>query len=168
MCLYCISKVSDCFSKSCGISWFPAYALSIINKMHEELQRAITLTELAPSHFISNTNVHFVDINVFGKFDKIPSLPVQDIKFFQRKVQCVYIVWAKYLIVSAKAVVQVNFPAYALLYINKMHWESQRAITLTELVFSPFYSNTNFRLVDINVFAKFDEIPSLPVHKVTD
>ena len=61
---------------------FPAYALSIlyINEMHLELQRAITLTELAPSTFYSNTNVHLVDINVFAKFDEIPSLPVQDIK----------------------------------------------------------------------------------------
>ena len=23
VCLYCVSKVSDCFSKSCGTSWFP-------------------------------------------------------------------------------------------------------------------------------------------------
>ena len=51
-----------------------------INKMHYELQRAITLTELAPSPFYSNTNAHLVDINVFAKFDEIPSLPVQDIK----------------------------------------------------------------------------------------
>ena len=51
-----------------------------INKMHQELQRAITLTELAPSPFYSNTNVHLMDKNVFAKFDEIPSLPVQDIK----------------------------------------------------------------------------------------
>ena len=48
--------------------------------MHLELQRTITLTELAPSPFYSNTNVHLVDINVFTKFDEIPSLPVQDNK----------------------------------------------------------------------------------------
>ena len=51
-----------------------------INKMHQELQRAITLTELAPSPLYSNTNVHLVDSNVFAKSDDIPSLPVQDIK----------------------------------------------------------------------------------------
>ena len=56
-----------------------------INKIHSELQRAITLTELAPSPFYSNTNVHLVDINVFVKFDEIPSLPVQDIK---DKIKC--------------------------------------------------------------------------------
>ena len=51
-----------------------------INKMHEQLQRAVTLTELAPDPFYSNTNIHLVDINVFAKFDEIPPLPVQDIK----------------------------------------------------------------------------------------
>ena len=49
------------------------------NEIHDELQRAITI-ELAPSPFSSNTNVHFVDINMFAKLDEIPSLPAQDIK----------------------------------------------------------------------------------------
>ena len=31
---------------------------------------------------------------------------------------------------------------------------------------SPFYSNRNVHLVDISVFAKFDEIPSLPVQDI--
>ena len=52
-----------------------------INKMLlRTLQRAITHSELAPISFYSNTNVHLVDINVFAKFDEIPSLPVQDIR----------------------------------------------------------------------------------------
>ena len=51
-----------------------------VNKMHLELQRAITLTELAPSPSYSNTNVHLVNINVLAKFVEFPSLPVQDIK----------------------------------------------------------------------------------------
>ena len=58
---------------------FPAYALSI----HKQNALRITKgnnSELAPSPFYSNTNVHLVDINVFAKFDEIPSLPVQDIK----------------------------------------------------------------------------------------
>ena len=49
------------------------------------------------------------------------------------------------------------------LYINKIHQELQRTVTLTELVPSPFYSNTNVHLVDINVLAKSDEILLLPV-----
>ena len=46
----------------------------------KELQRAITLTELAPSPYFSIINVHLVDINVFAKFYEIPSLLFQDIE----------------------------------------------------------------------------------------
>ena len=59
---------------------FPAYALSIHKQNALRITRAITLTELASSPFYANTNVHLVDINMFAKFDEIPSLPVQDIK----------------------------------------------------------------------------------------
>ena len=41
--------------------------------------------------------------------------------------------------------------------------EIQRIITLTELVPSSYFSIINVHLVDINVFAKSDVIPSLPV-----
>ena len=44
--------------------------------MHK--QNELTLTELAPGPFYSNTNVHLVDINVSAKSDEIPSLPVQE------------------------------------------------------------------------------------------
>ena len=47
------------------------------NVLDKELQRAITLTELAPSPYFSIINVHLVDIKVFAKYDEIPSLPVQ-------------------------------------------------------------------------------------------
>ena len=47
------------------------------NVVDEGLQRAITLIELAPSPYFSIVNVHLVDINLFTKFDEIPSLPVQ-------------------------------------------------------------------------------------------
>ena len=104
-----------------------------INKMHSELQRVITLTELAPSPFYSNTNVHLVDINVFANFDEIPSLPVQDIKNQ-----------------------------------NVVDKELQRAITLIELAPSPYFSIINVHLVDINVFAESDEIPSLPVQVIKE
>ena len=63
--------------------------------------------------------------------------------------------------------VQVDFPAYEL-SIHK-HSELQRAIILTKLApNSFFYSNTNVHLVDINVFAKSDEIPSLPVRDIKE
>ena len=50
------------------------------NVVAKELQRAITLKELAGSPYVSILNVHLVDIHVFAKFDVIPSLPVQVIK----------------------------------------------------------------------------------------
>ena len=46
----------------------------------KDLQRAITLNELAPSPYFSIIKVHLVDINVFAKFYEIPSLPFQDIE----------------------------------------------------------------------------------------
>ena len=48
--------------------------------MDKELQRAITLTELAPRPYFSITNVHLVDINMFAKFYEILSLSFQDIE----------------------------------------------------------------------------------------
>ena len=48
-----------------------------INVVDKELQRAITLKELAPRPYFPIINVHLVDINVFAKSDGIPSLPDQ-------------------------------------------------------------------------------------------
>ena len=48
--------------------------------MDKELQRAITLTELASSPYFSIINVHLVDTNMFAKYDEIPPLPVQVIE----------------------------------------------------------------------------------------
>ena len=50
------------------------------NVVDKELQRAITITELAPSPYFSIINVHLVDTNVFAKSDEIPTLPVQVIE----------------------------------------------------------------------------------------
>ena len=50
------------------------------NVADEKFQRAVTLKELVPSLYISDINVHLVDINVFAKFYEIPSLPFQDIE----------------------------------------------------------------------------------------
>ena len=49
-----------------------------------------------------------------------------------------------------------------------MDKELQRAITLIELTPSPYFSIINVHLVDINVFAKSDEIPSLPVQVIKE
>ena len=53
--------------------------------MDKELQREITLTELAHSPYFSIINVHLVDINVFAKFYEILSLPFQDIEIPKRR-----------------------------------------------------------------------------------
>ena len=68
--------------------------------------------------------------------------------------------YAKYQNVSVKALVQVDFPGYAL---SMQHLELQRPITLTELAPSPyFFIIKEHLIIDINVSAKFDEIPSMP------
>ena len=69
MCLQSLMKFHHCLFK------ISRKNQNVVNK---ELQRAIT--QLAPSPYFSIINVHLVDINVFAKFDEIPSLPVQDIK----------------------------------------------------------------------------------------
>ena len=52
---------------------------------------------------------------------------------------------------------------------NVAEKELQRAITLiTELAPSPYFSIINVHLVDINVFAKSDEIPSLPIQVIME
>ena len=45
---------------------------------------------------------------------------------------------------------------------------SRKAITLTEFTPSPYFTIINAHLVDINVFAKPDEIPSLPVQVIKE
>ena len=47
------------------------------NVVDKELQKAITLKELAPIPYFSITDFYLVDINVFAKSDEISSLPVQ-------------------------------------------------------------------------------------------
>ena len=71
MCLQILMKLHHCLFKILRKNQ---------NVVDKELQRIITLTELAPSPYFSIINVHLVDINVFAKSDEIPSLPVQVIK----------------------------------------------------------------------------------------
>ena len=51
---------------------------------------------------------------------------------------------------------------------NVVDKELQRVTTLTELAPSPYFSIINVHLVDINVLAKFDEIPSEPVEVIKE
>ena len=73
MCLQSLMKFHHCL---CKILRKNQYALCI-NKILEELQRAITQTELAASPYFSIVNIHLENINVCAKFDEIPSLPVK-------------------------------------------------------------------------------------------
>ena len=51
---------------------------------------------------------------------------------------------------------------------NFVDKELQRAITPTELDPNPYFSIINVHLMDTNVFAKSDEIPSLPVQVIKE
>ena len=51
---------------------------------------------------------------------------------------------------------------------NVVDKELQRAITPNKIGPSPYFSIINVHLVDINVFAKSDEIPSLPVQVIME
>ena len=61
MCSQSLMKFHHCLFKT---------LTKIQNVVDKELQRAITLTELAPSPYFSIINVHLVDTNVFAKFDE--------------------------------------------------------------------------------------------------
>ena len=86
-----------------------------------------------------------------------------------QNLQCVYIVQSKYQLVSAKAVVQIDFPTCALSIHNK---QNPLRVIITKGNNSKqnwplsIFSNTNVPLADSNVFAKFDEMPSLPVQDI--
>ena len=66
--------------------------------------------------------------------------------------------------------VQVNFSAYVLSIHkqNVLRITKGNKLTLTEFAPSPYFSITNVHLVDNNVFAKCDEIPSLPVQVIKE
>ena len=50
------------------------------NKSYYELQREITLTELAPSLYIFIKSICLLDINMFAKFEELPSMTLEDIE----------------------------------------------------------------------------------------
>ena len=76
---------------------------------------------------------------------------------------CLYGVGTKYQVVSAKAVVRIDFPADAL----SMHKQNPFRIMKGNNSIKQNWSLAHICfvnvLLDINVFTKFDEIPLLPV-----
>ena len=74
------------FHQSCGRS-LSAYVWTLIAfrhkpyiKSHLELQREITLKELAPSPYFFVKSICLVDMNMFARFDEIPVMTLQIIK----------------------------------------------------------------------------------------
>ena len=108
-----------------------------------------------------------MDINVFAKFDESPSLPVQDIKEKPK--------WRGQRITkgnNSKRIVDINvfakfdenlsLPVQVIKEKPKCRRLSiTKGITLNELVPRSYFSIINVHLVDINVFAKFYEIPAV-------
>ena len=62
------------------------YSISIkpYIKSHLELQREITLIELAPSPYFFVLIICFAYINMFARFDENPAMTLQDIKETKR------------------------------------------------------------------------------------
>ena len=53
-------------------------------KSHLELQREITLIELAPSPYFVVQSICLVHMNMFARFDENPAMTLQDIKETKR------------------------------------------------------------------------------------
>ena len=53
-------------------------------KSHLELQREITLIELAPSHYFFALSICLGYMNMFASFDENPAMTLQDIKETKR------------------------------------------------------------------------------------
>ena len=53
-------------------------------KSHLELQREITLVELAPSPYFFVSSICFAYMNMFARFDENPAMTLQDIKETKR------------------------------------------------------------------------------------
>ena len=76
------------FAKFDEIPSLPVQVIKVkTNIADEELQRAMTLKELAPSPYFSIINVHLVEHNVFAKCYEYPSLPFQDNEKIKIKIK---------------------------------------------------------------------------------
>ena len=91
MCLHCVGKVSDQIVSAKAVvqvDW-PAYALSMHKQTPLRITKGNNSKRIGPLplffYYKYSFCGQFVDINVFAKFDEIPSLPVQGIK---EKPQC--------------------------------------------------------------------------------
>ena len=95
MCLHCVCKVSDDFSKSSGTSWFPR-ACTIWALTNPNIEAKFK------KKWLSSKHCQFVKKYFYG------------VKLLHANVQCVYIVYAKYQMASVKAPVGADFLAHVL------------------------------------------------------
>ena len=63
---------------------YNAFNIKPYLKIHLELQREITLIELAPSPYFFVLSICFAYMNMFARFDKNPAMTLQDIKETKR------------------------------------------------------------------------------------
>ena len=75
----------------------------LVNKENGQVYKAVILSI-----------INFLASNFFMQMFNVTILCRLSIRLFHQNVQCVYIVQAKYQIVSSKAVVRVDWPVYAL------------------------------------------------------
>ena len=106
-------------------------------------------------------------INVFAKFDEIPSLPVQDIK---EKPECRgqrAITLTKLAPSSYFSTITTSLPVQVIKDKPTCHGlKNSKGSNSKRMDPSPFSSIINVHLEDINMFVKFYEIPSLPFQDV--
>ena len=113
MCLYCVGKVLHCFSKTCDTSWFPG---------------------------ICTIYAHVIKMAKFKK-----QLFCQKVFFcmtpLHAHAQYICIVYAKYQKDSVKALVQVDFPVYAL---SKQKQNKQTGKKMAKFIKLSFCKNLIF------------------------
>ena len=78
MCIQGLMKFYQCLFKLCRKLCLCIYT------SYEELQREITLIEMAPSPYIFIISIGPVDMNKYARFDEIPSMTLKDIKETKR------------------------------------------------------------------------------------
>ena len=76
MCMQCLMKFRHCLFKLSRIHFL--YVLSMHKQNPFRITKGNNSNRISP--YFSVINIHLMDINVFANFDKISSLPVQDME----------------------------------------------------------------------------------------
>ena len=124
---------------------FKIFSIKAYIKSHLELQREITLIELAPSPYFFVLSICLAYINMFARFDENPANTLQDIKKTKR-----------YGLTDGQRENSIPHHKQSL----RGYLELQREITLIELASGPYFFVLSICLAYINMFARFDENPA--------